>query len=329
MNRGNFLGQSNRDFPLDCETLDFLQANQELLAVLGQIGGDKTILSGCVKTGTTVAPGYIFLKTAQYPEGEVLKFDGGTIDLVTTTVYLSETATAVTAQGYTYQQAYYNRSLKAGLGDEQFLWADFSRVETNAALKARVQTLESEVAALAPTPIGIPQPWTGYVSKIPANMVLYDGRALNIADYPEAYDVWGTMHNTQNGRTTPAGQFRIPDMSGAFLAGYSASDDDYNEVGKQGGAKTHKLTIAEMPAHSFKIAVDGATNGGGSNFLQGHPDRYLSRLHTNNPDGNNDYELCGLDTGTPTLGKTNTVGGDEAFDKRPPFFTVAYIGRIQ
>lgn len=327
MNRGNFLGQSNRDFPLDCETLDFLQANQELLAVLGQIGGDKTILSGCVKTGTTVAPGYIFLKTAQYPEGEVLKFDGGTIDSVTTTVYISETATAVTAQGYTYPQAYYNRSLKAGLGDEQFLWADFSRLETNAALKLRVQTLEGEVAALAPTPIGIPQPWTGYISKIPANMVLYDGRALNIAEYPEAFNVWGTMHNNQNGRTTPAGQFRIPDMSGAFLAGYSASDDDYNEVGKQGGAKTHKLTISEMPPHSFKTVVVG-TSTGNSTPINQNPDFSIIGRSVDQGDGNNDYQLIGRNE-TPTLGKTNIIGGDQPHESRPPFFTVAYIGRIQ
>jgi microcystin-dependent protein len=325
MNRGNFLGQSNRDFPVDCETLDFLQANQELLAVLGQIGGDKTILSGCVKTGTTVAPGYIFLKTAQYPEGEVLKFDGGTIDSVTTTIYVSETATAVTAQGYTYPQAYYSRSLKAGLGAEQFLWADFSRVETNAALKARVQTLESQVASLAPPAIGIPQMFTGYVSKIPPNMVLYDGRALNISEYPEAYDVWGTMYNTQNGRTTPAGQFRMPDMSGAFIAGYSASDDDYSEVGKQGGEKTHVLTISEMPKHSFKTVIVGNNN---EPPLRNDSEASIVEYRNDRNDGNSDYVLDGK-VGTPTHGKTNILGGDQAHENRPPFFTVAYIGRIK
>lgn len=324
MNRGNFLGQSNRDFPVDCETFDFIQANQELLAVLGQIGGDKAILSGCVKTGSTVAPGYVFLKTVQYPEGEVLKFDGGTIDGVNTTVYISETATSVTAQGYTYPQAYYTRSLKAGLGTEQYLWSDFIRVETNASLKTRVKTLEDEVAILAPLPIGIPQPWTGYISKIPSNMVLYDGRALNIADYPKAYDVWGTMYNTQNGKTTPAGQFRIPDLSGLFLASYSAADDDYSEIGKKGGLKLIQLTISNLPKHRHKTV---STDTSGNRYLNTLATlfRVWSSSHRN---GNQDYDDVGS-TVEPTLGDTSEVGCNEAHENRPPFFTVAYIGRIE
>lgn len=44
---GNFLTQPNKDFPLDCETLEMLQANAALVAALGNIAGDKVILSGC------------------------------------------------------------------------------------------------------------------------------------------------------------------------------------------------------------------------------------------------------------------------------------------
>lgn len=313
MNRGNFLGQPNKDFPLDCETLDFMQANETLLSVLGQIGGDKAILSGCTTTGTTVAPGYVFLKTAQYPEGEVLHFDGGTIDAVNTTVYIAETAVAVTASGYTYPQAYYTRSLKAGLGSEQFLWSDFARVETNAALKARVKALEDEVAALAPLPIGIPQIWTGYVSKIPNGMVLYDGRALNIADYPKAYAVWGTMYNTANGKTTPAGQFRIPDLSAMFLVGYTPFDDDYKEVGTQGGAKTVALKNSELP--EIDITIPGQTGG-------------------DNNDHSNNTRFAGGDKGSNESSfffdmTVKTDGKGTAHENLPPFFTVAYIGRIE
>jgi Microcystin-dependent protein len=302
MNRGNFLGQPNRDFPVDCETFDFIQANQVLIAVLGQIAGDKVILSGCTKTGSLVAPGYVYLKTTQYPDGEVLRFDGGTIDAANTTVYIAETAVSVSASGYNYPQAYYTRSLKTGLGTEQFLWSDFSTVETNATLKARCKALEDEVALLAPLPVGIPQIWTGPISKIPSGMVLYDGRAVNIADYPKAYSVWGTMYNNYNGKTTPDGQFRIPDLSHMFMVGYDATDDDYSTIGKQGGEKEHVLTIDEMPSHNHQIYTENGNDG-----------------------SNGNHELGGDLTGRYTA----NAGGGKAHENRPPYFTVAYIGRLE
>ena len=44
---GRFLLQPNKNFPVDCETLDALQTNIALLQVLGNLAGDKTILLGC------------------------------------------------------------------------------------------------------------------------------------------------------------------------------------------------------------------------------------------------------------------------------------------
>ena len=48
---GNFLTQPNKDFPLDCDTLDMLQAGTALVAALGNIAGDKLILTGCEQIG--------------------------------------------------------------------------------------------------------------------------------------------------------------------------------------------------------------------------------------------------------------------------------------
>lgn len=44
---GNFLLQSGKDFPLDCELFSYLDGNTALTAVLGNIAGDKTIIAGC------------------------------------------------------------------------------------------------------------------------------------------------------------------------------------------------------------------------------------------------------------------------------------------
>ena len=75
---GNFLAsQNNGSFPLDCETLDYLQTNRAMAEMLGAIAGDKIILSGCEASGSTRSAGYVFLKTTDYPKGEVLYFEGG------------------------------------------------------------------------------------------------------------------------------------------------------------------------------------------------------------------------------------------------------------
>ena len=71
---GNFLTQPNNDFPVDAETFDTLQQNQAILAVLGNIAGDKAVLLGCEpeQGGSARQPGYVFLRTREFPEGEIL-----------------------------------------------------------------------------------------------------------------------------------------------------------------------------------------------------------------------------------------------------------------
>ena len=38
--------QANRDFPLDCETLEYLQGLSALGALAGNVGGDRIVLWG-------------------------------------------------------------------------------------------------------------------------------------------------------------------------------------------------------------------------------------------------------------------------------------------
>lgn len=70
---GNFLTQANKDFPLDCETLDYLQKLVALAAIAGNIGGDRVVLWGCEPNseGTRRGAGYVFVRTKNAPEGEV------------------------------------------------------------------------------------------------------------------------------------------------------------------------------------------------------------------------------------------------------------------
>ena len=49
--QGRFLLQSNKDFPADCEMLDYMQTNAHVVSIIGNLAGDKAILLGCALTG--------------------------------------------------------------------------------------------------------------------------------------------------------------------------------------------------------------------------------------------------------------------------------------
>lgn len=52
--------------------------------------------------------------------------------------------------------------------------------------------------------------------------------------------------------------FLIPDARGRVLVGRDGGDEQFNSIGKTGGAKTHTLTTGEMPTHSHATTTDTA-----------------------------------------------------------------------
>lgn len=144
----NYLGQPNNDFPVDCETMDYINQRVALCEALGALGGDKIILSGCVDNGTTRTAGYIFLKTTDFPEGEVLPFEGGNSAL---TFMIQKSNVDITAEGETYSAAYTKRSavVGGGVGSETYNWSDMTDISniSNKALKSSLNTLSSTNAS--------------------------------------------------------------------------------------------------------------------------------------------------------------------------------------
>ena len=313
MTLGNFLTQPNNDFPIDAETFDSLQRNQALLAVLGNIAGDKAILLGCEpeQNNTSRRAGYVFVRTKDFPEGEILYWEGGA---VSAGMYLKQEVVAVTAQGYEYPQAYTMRSLAPGVGVENYRWDEFSAASIPA-LKAEIASQQVEIAALTPPPLGVVQIWAG--AKVPANYELCDGRELKISDYPDLYAALGTQFNRSydyNGKqySTTSGYFRLPDLRGRFIVGYNVSDADYGSYGKVGGEKKHFLSVNELPAHSH-----------GQNLWAGASDDWKGGGHHSWPNATSYHNS------TTPFGKTDNTGSGGAHENRPPYYTLAYIMRLK
>ncbi len=63
----------------------------------------------------------------------------------------------------------------------------------------------------------------------------------------------------------PAGWTELVAARGRTIVGLNPGDTSFNAQGETGGAKTHTLTIAEMPAHTHGLNVDISAAGAYSN----------------------------------------------------------------
>lgn len=302
---GRYLLQPNKDFPADCEMLDYLQTNAHVVSIIGNLAGDKAVLLGCdpMDNGDRRAEGYVFLHTREHPEGEVLYWEGGAIG---SGMYLKQEVISVQAQGYDYPQAYTQRSLAPGVGEENYRWEDFREAQSLPALDAELAALRKALAEVKPSPLGIVEMWAG--RGVPDGYLLCEGQQLRQAEYPELFAAIGAAFNNGydcNGRqlTTSAGFFRLPDLRGRFVVGHYGSDEDYKTLGAVGGKKTHQLTVEELPAHDHGLFLQHAgkrfTGGGSANAL-------------NEGDG-----------------RTYMTGGNKPHENRPPYYALAYIMRTK
>ena len=90
--------------------------------------------------------------------------------------------------------------------------------------------------------------------------------------------------------------------TGRTIIGVDSSDTDFDAVRETGGAKTHTLTVAEIPAHTHSITVYNES---------GSPDGYVGG------------DSSSTEIGTPV---SNSTGGGGAHTIVQPYIT-AYMWR--
>lgn len=311
---GNFLTQPNKDFPLDCETLDYLQKLTALAALAGNIAGDRVVLYGCEASaqGAHRAPGYLFVRTRSNPEGEILPWEGGP---TTGGMYVRQEDVAVNANNTDYPKAYTRRSLAPGIGDENYSWEDFTDISTIKELMKTYRDLKEELAGVTPAPLGVVHMWAG--AQVPQGYVLCNGQELRIADYPELARMLGGVYDravNANGEryTTQEGYFRVPDLRGRFIVGLHDSDADYSGAGMCGGRKTVTLTEETIPRHAH---TERLWAGGSGLWKAGGNDSW--------PDATTVFKA------TDTSQQTLEYGEGKAHENRPPYYVLAYIMRVE
>ena len=270
--------EHNAGYPFDVAFLAFMQNAYNLFNHFGYLAGNLAIISGCKEVGNTITPGTVYIN------GELLPFEGGTKD---DTVWIREDTTQVTFQdGFsrtleTVRTVVFGRSAP----DKTFNWKDFQRVTNlqdlgkNKAENKALKELKDEVEILKKQKQAIP---VGLIA------------------------IWGKPANQ-----IPEGWREYTDLRGRMPIGldphYNKTKDDaqdyqLNSLLKQGGERSHKLTIEEMPSHNHQLPYRETQDdqGFGSD--------------------SNEFSIGDVHKRT-----TTNTGGDQPHNNMPPYHVVQFI----
>ena len=145
MNKINF--NQTGGFPLSTNILDAMQSAYAIFNQLGNLAGNKAIISGCEQLGNTVADGVIFLN------GEILPFKGGAIG--SSVIIKEESESRVFEDGAT-KPVIFKKYTTFGTStpEKTFVWADFKSIKNLISLaqekaeKTALKTAEDKIAEL-------------------------------------------------------------------------------------------------------------------------------------------------------------------------------------
>lgn len=135
-------------------------------------------------------------------------------------------------------------------------------------------------------------------SSAPTGWLLCDGSAVSRTTYAALFTIVGTTYGTGDGSTT----FNLPDIRGRVSIGAGQGSGLTNRtLAATGGAETHTLTIAEMPAHTHTYHAGQFGSGYGP------------------VDGNSINEWSDI------YPATSSTGGGGAHNNMQPFIVLNYI----
>lgn len=142
-------------------------------------------------------------------------------------------------------------------------------------------------------PAGAIMAWSSSV--IPNNWLLCDGTAVSRTTYASLFAAIGTQYGVGDGSTT----FNLPNLKGNTIVGLDSSQTEFNTLGETGGAKTHTLTVSEMPSHTH--------------IQNSHNHTQDAHNHTQNP--HTHLSVINLGLVNVRSAGSNTYNSDGAADK--------------
>lgn len=217
-----------------------------LMAIIDSPGSQEIVnVTGVSGTTLTIVRGYDGTVATPHASGTLIRHVFSAIDAREMSLHIDAT-TGV-----------------HGVGAGAVVGTTTTQTLTNKNLTSGTNTFPSYITGFL-VPTGAEMMWPS-TAPAPAGYLLENGSEQPIATYTALYNFL-----TNNGSSFPFGantngsgaagstHFRLPNPAGLVVVGYNASDSDFNAIGKTGGAKTHTLSLAELPVHTHSIAHDHA-----------------------------------------------------------------------
>jgi microcystin-dependent protein len=194
------------------------------------------------------------------------------------------------------------------------------------AITERLNVLIRDYNQALRLPTGVVVPFAGATA--PDGYLLCYGQAVSRSTYSDLFAAIGTTWGAGDGSTT----FNVPDLRGRVAAGKddmggSAANRVTNAgsgivgttLGANGGAETHTLTTAQLPAHSHSINDPG------------HTHQMLTRADIDNSGGAGAFAAGASNLGQTTqaggtgITGTNNTGSGNAHNNMPPTVILNHI----
>jgi microcystin-dependent protein len=231
--------------------------------------GEMALTTGVDSVNTSIAVDTVAGLPASTPFTLVLDRDTASEEVVTVTAVAGTTLTVVRGEdgtpavahttGATVRHMVTARDLREpqqhldattdvhGIGSSsEVVGTTTTQTLTNKTLTEPVvdaPTINTPPANVA-NPAGAIQMFAGAAA--PGGWLLCDGSLVSRTTYSGLFAAIGTVYGAGDGSTT----FALPNLKGRVPVGRDSAQAEFGELGAAGGAKTHTLTVAEMPSHT-------------------------------------------------------------------------------
>lgn len=227
--------------PLTNDLMAEIMNSIQIFNVLGEIGGNLTILTGCVVTGNTVSSGVVYIN------GDILPFEGG---YISDSVIVEETTTDKIFEDLQPKSLIYKKVAKFGIGNPQYAWSDFVNVDD---LRTIMQKLNSKASQSSVDELAnLINAMSGSITTLGNSLTAHVTNQQN----PHAVSM-------QQIGIIKRGSIYLGDINGKSI-GWTSNGDGYSivlisknqAVASNGGDDQYRVTFTEnLPTTNYAVVV--------------------------------------------------------------------------